>query len=346
MKRILQLFVLITALVESGNAQVTNDNCQNAISLDSIFWGFPGVNCFNFTLVDTSVISSNNNALVDFPYPAYPLPCNGYTPNLSAPANDVWYVIDFVEGCDLNVLSSCTDTTHIVFWFGDSCSYLAHAACVTLLPGDTSFTIPGNSYSKTFIQISGNGINQFTDFTFCFSSGPLCIPTFYSGLPTPYICMDYNTSVTNASSTTSNDGSIFVNINAGNPPYQIQWNDGGSGFQRNNLAPGQYSYTIVDSVGCTTSDTITVGTLTGIGNYINAKCFDQLETIASAQRIETFLNESEISEFYMFNTLGVLVCDENNYKNRLSSLPQGVYFLRLLKGSDQCFTQIYLLNLN
>jgi hypothetical protein len=346
MKRILLHFILIFTFIKSGYSQVSNDNCQNAISLDTIFYGFPNFNCYNFIPVDTAINTSNTNALVDFPYPAFPLPCNGYTSVPAVPANDIWYKIECVAGWDLNILSSCTDTTHIVFWFGDSCSYLAHAACITLLPGDTTFFVPGNTFSKTYIQLSGNGVNQFTTINLCFYSGPPGVPVYYSGLPTPYICMDYNKTSTDASSSTSNNGSISINILAGNPPYQIQWNDGGTGFQRSNLAPGQYIFTITDSVGCITTDTITINVSTGITAPRKENCFYGLENITSPQTIEIFLSKSESSTFYLINTLGEIVCDNKNYKGRLSNLPQGIYFLRYSNDSDDCLGKFYLINPN
>ena len=57
--------------------------------------------------------------------------------------------------------------------------------------------------------------------------------------------------VTNASSCTTCNGAITVTPAGGTAPYTIDWYDGPStSFTRTGLCPGQYSYTVYDSLGC------------------------------------------------------------------------------------------------
>lgn len=46
------------------------------------------------------------------------------------------------------------------------------------------------------------------------------------------------------------NGSIDVMVTGGNGGYQISWNDNGAGFNRTDLLPGTYAFTIVDNNNC------------------------------------------------------------------------------------------------
>jgi hypothetical protein len=251
--------------MQTASAQVANDDCASAYNLDSILVNSAfSNNCWNGIPADTAIADSTQGALVNFPYPTFPYTCIGYANSSGIPSNDVWYKVRFVEGCDLIMGISTTDTMHVVVWFGDSCNYLAPAACFTLLPGDTFCTVPGNGNSNTFFQISGNGPNNFASFSICLTTGPWCVQTYYTGSPTPFTCIDYDIDVIDATSAMAFDGTININIIDGNPPYMIQWDDGGAGFYRDNLSPGWYTFTITDSLECITTDSINVGVLNAI----------------------------------------------------------------------------------
>ena len=53
-------------------------------------------------------------------------------------------------------------------------------------------------------------------------------------------------------------GSIGVQPGGGAGDYQLVWTDGATGFQRTDLAAGDYAYVLTDGNGCTRSDTATV----------------------------------------------------------------------------------------
>ena len=46
------------------------------------------------------------------------------------------------------------------------------------------------------------------------------------------------------------NGSVTVTPSGGTGPYNITWQDGGTGFTRTGLCPGQYDFVITDSLGC------------------------------------------------------------------------------------------------
>lgn len=65
--------------------------------------------------------------------------------------------------------------------------------------------------------------------------------------------------VSNATCSNGNDGSVKVLIQGGVAPYNFTWSNGSSDLTRNNMAPGNYTYTIVDSANCVFSGTVNVG---------------------------------------------------------------------------------------
>ncbi len=56
----------------------------------------------------------------------------------------------------------------------------------------------------------------------------------------------------------SNDASIKFNIAGGTKPYQILWNNLGSGTFQDNLSPGDYTVTAIDSLGCSQTAKVTI----------------------------------------------------------------------------------------
>jgi hypothetical protein len=83
-------------------------------------------------------------------------------------------------------------------------------------------------------------------------SGNACT-TVASFTPTPPSCYG------------ANDGVLSVNIAGGTPPYQYAWSGGFSGSALVNIAPGIYTVTVTDQMGC---QVIIADTLTGPAQII------------------------------------------------------------------------------
>jgi len=58
------------------------------------------------------------------------------------------------------------------------------------------------------------------------------------------------TTVSDATCSNSNDGSVKVLITGGVAPYSLLWSNGSDSLTRNNLASGNYPFTVTDSNGC------------------------------------------------------------------------------------------------
>lgn len=55
-----------------------------------------------------------------------------------------------------------------------------------------------------------------------------------------------------------NDATIRINVSGGTAPYQIQWNNLGTGTYQDNLAPGDYTVTVTDALNCIKTKTINI----------------------------------------------------------------------------------------
>ena len=71
-----------------------------------------------------------------------------------------------------------------------------------------------------------------------------------------FVPSNYNGSAISCSD--ASDGSLTINAFGGSAPYTYQWNDGFTGFEKNNLSPGYYSVTVSDANGCSLSSAISL----------------------------------------------------------------------------------------
>ena len=71
-------------------------------------------------------------------------------------------------------------------------------------------------------------------------------PIIISAVKTPIVCYG------------DNNATISVSITGGNLPYQIQWSNLAVGLNQDNLAPGDYTITVTDDLGCQEEVTINI----------------------------------------------------------------------------------------
>jgi gliding motility-associated-like protein len=81
----------------------------------------------------------------------------------------------------------------------------------------------------------------------------------------------------------NNDGSITIDVSGGTSPYEISWDNGGTGLNINNLGVGTYTATVIDANDCTQSITIVLSndpiSVAGIatGNLCFGDCLGQID---------------------------------------------------------------------
>lgn len=341
------LAVMFCLLLLRGSAQVANDSCLSAIDLGVIEYpANGGTNCLTGIPADTVVISTTFGAQPNFPYPANTLSCSGFSTSLSIPANDVWYKLSSIVGCDLDLTFFSNDTLNVSLWIGDTCAYLIPFACFTIPSGIiTNEIIPFGYLTSVYIQVSGNGLGKYVGFTMCVTTPPVyCAFAFSNSIPTPVKCFYYTKQIVDANSQTSGDGSVTINMMYGTPPFSILWADGDTNWIRTNLNPGIYHFSIQDFNGCIESDSIIIGVISGYfsvfdvykinvypipsNNYV---CF-QLPEIIKKNLYDNY-------SLIIYNALGEYILSKKiTTKNDLiiekGQLPSGFYNYKFFCGNS------------
>jgi len=127
------------------------------------------------------------------------------------------------------------------------------------------------------------------------------------------------------------DGAIDLTVSGATGPYTYNWSNSASTQDINNLDGGIYEVTILDSLGCSYTTSITVASIVGL----------QTEDLNSAQIFPNptngtfFIASTTLDHVYMFNQLGqkvsieLLSLDEGKYQITTDHLANGSYILEL-----------------
>src|SRR5690606_36239541 len=103
-----------------------------------------------------------------------PLPCEGYTPIVAAPAADIWYYYAYrSNGTADRICFSSDDTSHVSLWLG-RCDSLQPFSCHTILPNTPTYLIPPMYVHRDTLrlQISGNSVSASFSFEMCLEYTP------------------------------------------------------------------------------------------------------------------------------------------------------------------------------
>lgn len=223
---------------------------------------------------------------------------------------------------------------------------LVPVACYTFPP--SPFPVFGNFAGTGLVpfvdtlsmQISGGGATQDVRYTVClFEPGPgPCTSVNVIASPTPVTCFEYDANIEPCSAPGTSDGSITINVQQGNGPYDIIWNTGATDWSLNELAEGNYWFQISDANGCTEQDTVVItadgsvnaGILEANVNsiYYDA-CFQELV-------VEFPTLQAVSGEVRIFDCLGTLIwtatLDVGSHRYTLPQLPTGLYVAQLWTG--------------
>lgn len=169
----------------------------------------------------------------------------------------------------LQTLSSTTSQSNVSCYGGTNGSATVSASGGTLPytylwnNGQTGLSITG--------IVSGNYIINTTD-----SMG--CVTTASVSITQPAMALSSTTSQSNVSCFGGSSGSALVITSGGTPPYTYLWNNGQTNASATGLIAGNYSATITDSKGCsTTTSSVSItqpaAALTSGTSQTNVSCF-------------------------------------------------------------------------
>jgi hypothetical protein len=108
--------------------------------------------------------------------------------------------------------------------------------------GETAQTINNLSPGNYAVTVTGNDGCTGTASSAITENAPLTVSSSVVNIP----CFGLS------------NGAINLNIGGGTFPLNILWDNGSNSTIRNNLAAGDYSFTVTDAIGCSISDTITI----------------------------------------------------------------------------------------
>ncbi|MHC1707915.1 MAG: T9SS type A sorting domain-containing protein [Bacteroidales bacterium] len=157
---------------------------------------------------------------------------------------------------------------------------LTNVTCHGDLSGEIALTTSGGTLDYTFLWSDGaftedrTGIADGT-YTLTVTDARGCTATGIYTL-TATFTIEITADIVDVSCLTGSTGSITATATGGTDPYTYTWNDGFIGNERTGLAPGDYTVTALDDIGCSQTATFTVGqvdniTITGVVN--NITCF-------------------------------------------------------------------------
>lgn len=136
-----------------------------------------------------------------------------------------------------------------------SCNGAANGSATVSVNGGTApYTYlwsPSGGTSPTANNLTqGSYVVNITDANGCATSATVNI--------SQPVTLTAGSSSTNVSCNGGNDGSATLSINGGTAPYNVLWSNSSTSTIANNLIAGNYSATVTDANGCTTTVSVTI----------------------------------------------------------------------------------------
>lgn len=143
-------------------------------------------------------------------------------------------------------------------------------------------------------------------------------------------------------------GEIQINeIKGGTPPFTLRWEDGSTEYRRANLEAGEYHLGLIDEKGCEEDFTFNLDL---VSKVISGQQNIQLEVFPNPLnnqlnlKVEQLVNQEV--QVFIFNLSGKQVMNrkailfESSHSIDVSSLPAGIYVLRLISQERQAIAKI------
>ncbi|MES2132497.1 MAG: gliding motility-associated C-terminal domain-containing protein [Bacteroidota bacterium] len=175
------------------------------------------------------------------------------------------YMVKITDG------NGCVSNTNVVI--NSSSGITSHSvtqsnvSCAGVCDGSVTVTAIGGVAPITYNWVHNNSPSQ--------SLTGLCAGTYYCNMTDANGCSRTASVVINSASTlfflsqvtqsscTSSTGSITVNVLGGNGTYTYAWLPAGNTATLTNLAPGSYTLTVTDGLGCSKTQVYSIGSING-----------------------------------------------------------------------------------
>lgn len=209
-----------------------------------------------------------------------------------------------------------------------------HVSCNGENNASISIELIGESILESIVWNTGDTIPSIDSlfagsYSFSFIDGNGCIVQSDVSIEEPdslYINLD----LTNASDIAN--GSCYVNINGGIPPYEINWSTGSQEDYIDELLSGDYSIVVSDSLSCSTYLEFYIDFIESVGELTN-----QQVVLLYPNPVQEFLKldysfSPQNWEMEIINSLGQFSISRRSLEKQvsISHLSEGQYVLRLL----------------
>lgn len=187
-----------------------------------------------------------------------------------------------------------------------------------------------NGATSVSLQSAGEEYDHFTCALFALMGGRNWFDTFRNDR------MELSFEVENETDM-GFDGSIELTIEGGVAPFHVSWMGGDTGTTITDLTTGTYYVTVIDSNGCSASDSVTVSNISGIFSDRSKLHFKVYPNPASDLTTIELSNELNNGYLRLTDVSGKLVkqlaiSGTNKIQINTSRLDAGIYFVSILEN--------------
>ncbi len=272
-------------VVDSRGCSVTNSVVLNGPSklnapYSATNYNGRGVSCYGATNGSITLNTSGGTT----PYTYSWQPGGITTQNLSnVGAGSYTYVVTDANGCSSSSTVVLTAPPALASPVALSNYNGRNISCNGTTDGSIDLTVSGGtapyayswSNGATTQDLNNIGVGSYsytiTDANGCTNSGAITM-TGPGPLTSPSSVSNYNGSGVSCYGRT--DGYIHLTVSGGTTPYIYNWSNGSNSQNLDNIGAGTYSYTITDVNGCSTSNTITLGTANTLATPVTHSDFN------------------------------------------------------------------------
>jgi len=232
-----------TGLVNVGN------NSGGVASIST----FTNVSCFGAN--DGSAIATMTGGVSPYTYSW----SNGGTTSsiINQPSNIYTVTITDINGCSSTQAVSITQPVQLVVAVGSgsaTCGQSNGAASATVSGGTGAYTYSwsnGATTQSVSNLLSGNFTVSVTDGNACTKTALVNVGNSSGGVASI-------SSFTNVSCFGGSNGSASATMTGGSSPYTYSWSNGATTQQLNNITVGNYTITITDNAGCSSTQSVSI----------------------------------------------------------------------------------------
>ena len=235
---------------------------------------FISPSCFDFS--NGNITINPSGGLAPFTY----LWNNGSTTNSLSSLDTGSYSVQIIDslGCIDSATYIMTEYTALSILDSLSLTNGYNVSCFNGSDGYIDLTVSGSVPNYTYLWSNGETTEDLNNIAAGFFSvtvtdqvGCTAVDTIEITEPILNVIENINHVVCNGGV----DGSVQINVNGSSSPYYIFWSNN---IDINNLATGTYTYQIVDFIGCTYDDSISIlqpDSFNVTQNIIDVSCFGE-----------------------------------------------------------------------